>query len=313
MTPEKTSVHGGAILALVLMNIIWGAMFPLTKPALEVIPPYTFTLLRFAVAMAVLLPLNRRESFALLRGPDALKLAIIGLLGFCAAQVSQSVALKLSTASDIALLSTTSPIWIAFLAWLWLGERLKRYGGIGFLLAIAGLTLILWPKGSVGQLGAGQRVLGDAIFMITGFTWACYNVIGKDLMERHPPLPVITATGIVGTIGVVPFAAYELLNGQTPEFTLVSVAGVAYAGLLVTALGFVVLFWALSRVTAVHVAILMYLQPLAGVLIAWLLLHEPLGLEFVIGAALVLGGAYLVTVRSPSEVEEQASAGDGTL
>ena len=80
----------------------------------------------------------------------------------------------------------------------------------------------------------------------------------------------------------------------TPEFTLVGAAGVAYAG-IVTALGFLVFFWSLARVRAAIAGIMMYLQPLAGVLLAWLLLHERPGVEFMIGAGLVLSGVYLVT------------------
>lgn len=294
-TVKETAVPSGALLTLAGINMIWGAMFPFTKTALETIPPFTFTLLRFIVAMIIILPLAGRETLVLLWGPDRLRLAIIGLLGFCMAQVSQTLALKLSTAADIALLSTTSPLWIAFLARMWLGERLNGFGGLGFLFAIAGLLFILWPKESGGPLGMSQRVLGDAIFMVTGFTWACYNVMGKALMERYPPLRVTAAAGIIGTVGIIPFAAFELLSGQIPEFTLVGVAGVAYAGLLGTALGFVVLFWALGLVPAIYAGILMYLQPLAGVVIAWLLLQEPLGVKFLIGSSLVLCGAYLVT------------------
>src|SRR3712207_168314 len=91
-----------AVLAMAGVNVIWGAAFPLTKPALETIPPFTFALLRFALALAVLLPLARGQTLALLRGPDGPRLAIMGLLGFCVAQLAQTLALSLSPASDIA-------------------------------------------------------------------------------------------------------------------------------------------------------------------------------------------------------------------
>jgi drug/metabolite transporter (DMT)-like permease len=289
-----------AVLAMAGVNVIWGAAFPLTKPALEVILPFTFALLRFALALAVLLPLARGQTLALLRGPDGRRLAMMGLLGFCVAQLAQTLALSLSPASDIALLSTATPLWIALLAWLWLGERLGRRVLIGFGLAIGGLALILWPQGGE-TAGAGRRLLGDAIFLANGFTWACYNVMGKDMMARHAPLPATAAAGLVGIAGLLPFAAGEWLTGHTPQWTLVGAAAVGYTGLLVTVLGFLVLFWAYSRVRASQVAITMYLQPLAGVLVAWALLHEPLGGTFFAGAALVFGGVWLVTrVRGKS-------------
>jgi drug/metabolite transporter (DMT)-like permease len=243
--------------------------------------------------------LARGQALALLRGPDGRRLAIMGVLGFCVAQLAQTLALSLSPASDIALLSTASPLWIALLAWLWLGERLNRRGVLGFGLAIGGLALILWPHNG-GTAGAGQRLLGDAIFLVNGLTWACYNVMGKDMMARHAPLPAITAAGLVGVAGLLPFAAGEWLSGRTPHWTLVGAAALAYTGVLVTVLGFLVLFWAYSRVRAAQVAITMYLQPLAGVLVAWALLHEPLGGAFLAGAALVFGGVWLVTRGGPA-------------
>src|SRR6478736_5169750 len=85
-----------------------------------------------SAALAMLLPLARGQALALLRGPDGRRLAIMGVLGFCVAQLAQTLALSLSPASDIALLSTASPLWIALLAWLWLREKLGRRGVLGF-------------------------------------------------------------------------------------------------------------------------------------------------------------------------------------
>jgi drug/metabolite transporter (DMT)-like permease len=276
------------------VNMIWGAAFPLTKPALETIPPFTFALMRFGVALAVLVPLAGRRALALLRGPDRWRLLAMGMLGFCIAQLAQTLALSLSPASDIALLSTGTPLWIALLATVFLGERLGRRGALGFALAIVGLALILWPDGDAAT-GMSRRLLGDAIFLANGLTWACYNVMGKAMMAHHEPLPTTTAAGLAGFAGLLPFAAGEWLMGQTPRLTPVGAAAVAYTGLLVTVVGFLTLFWAYSRVRAAQVAITMYLQPLAGVLVAWALLGERLSGAFLAGAALVFGGVWVVT------------------
>jgi drug/metabolite transporter (DMT)-like permease len=306
LKPHTSALNALApLLAMAGVNVIWGAAFPLTKPALETIPPFTFALLRFGVALAILTPLASRRALALLRGPDRWRLVAMGMLGFCIAQLAQTLALSLSPASDIALLSTGTPLWIALLAAIFLGERLGRRGALGFSLAIAGLALILWPD-DTGATDMGRRLLGDAIFLANGFTWACYNVMGKAMMARHEPLPATTAAGLAGFVGLIPFAAGEWLVGQTPRFTLVGAAAVAYTGLLVTVVGFLTLFWAYSRVRAAQVAITMYLQPLAGVLVAWALLGEQLNGAFLAGAALVFGGVWVVTTtdhRRPTSDE----------
>jgi drug/metabolite transporter (DMT)-like permease len=67
----------------------------------------------------------------------------------------------------------------------------------------------------------------------------------------------------------------------------------------VTVVGYLALFWAYRRASAAQVAVTMYLQPLAGVVLAWLWLGEPLGTWFLIGSGFVLVGVGLVTLRNP--------------
>src|SRR5581483_6325471 len=147
-----------AVLVMAGVNVIWGAAFPLTKPALETIPPLTFAVLRFVLALAVLLVLARGAAFRLLRGPDRGRIIAMGLSGFCFVQLSQTIALQLSPASDIAMIATTTPLWVALLAWPWLGERLSWRGGLGFALAIGGLLLIIWPQRDAGVAFAGRLI-----------------------------------------------------------------------------------------------------------------------------------------------------------
>jgi len=285
-----------AVGTLAFMNVIWGAQYPFTKPALYVIPPFTFTLLRFVLALIFLVPLAGKEWLDLLKGKDRYRIGLLGLMGFCIAQVAQSLALKLSPASDISLLSICQPLWVAALSWIWLKERLEGRGKCGFALAVVGVLLILWPGNGTTEFDSG-RIIGDAIFMITGFSWAVYNVKGKALMDRYPPLATTVAAGVVGTIGILPFSAFEWFSGYSISFNWAAIGGVTYAGLLSTSVGFVALFWALVHVQATHAAVMMYFQPLAGVLIAWLLLGEVITPAFLIGTACVFVGVGAVSLQ----------------
>jgi drug/metabolite transporter (DMT)-like permease len=296
LTVSKSNTAAIAILVMAGVNLIWGAAYALTKPALVTIPPLTFTLLRFLVAMAVLLPLAGRPALALLQGPDRKRLIAMGLLGFGFTQLAQSVALSLSPASDIAPINAMWPLWIAVLAWVLLREKLGRLSWIGFPLAIVGMLLIIWPQDGLTTSASLQRVGGDLLFLICGGAWALYNVMGKEVMARHDPIPATTAAGLVGTISLIPFAGWEVVNGHWPTFSWAGVIAVAYSGLLVTVLGFVVLFWAYRRAGAVQLGVLMYLQPVAGVMMAWWLLGETLSSWFIIGAILVLVGVSLSTL-----------------
>jgi drug/metabolite transporter (DMT)-like permease len=247
------------------------------------------------LALVVLLALARGAALRLLRGRDAGRIIAMGLSGFCFVQLSQMIALELSPASDIVLIGTTTPLWVALLAWPWLGERLSWRGWLGFVLAIGGLSLILWPQGDT-EVALADRVLGDSVFVAGAIGLAVFSLLGRDLMRRHAPLPVTTAAGLVGTLAMLPFAAGEWLSGRIPVFTPIGLVAIAYTGLLVTVFGFLVMFWALGRAEAAPIAAMMYFQPLAGVLLAWLFLGESLGELFLVGAALMLMGVSLVAL-----------------
>ncbi|GAB4123668.1 MAG: DMT family transporter [Roseiflexaceae bacterium] len=281
---------------MALINIIWGVAFPITKPALNDLPPFSFAFLRFVLSLLILLPLAGRSWIALVRGPERWRMLLMGMCGFCLVQVAQTLALTMSPAADISLLSTTSPLWITLLAWPMLGERPDWRGWVGFALAIVGLILVVQPGGATAEAGP-QRLIGNLIFSLGCIAWALYNVVGKELMTRYDPLAATTAACFLGTIGLVPFAAWEVGSKQAFHFSMAALLALLYTALLVTVVGFLVLFWAYRRVSAAQVAITMYLQPLAGVVVAWWWLGEPLGAWFIAGAALVLFGVGLVTWR----------------
>jgi len=289
-----------AVLAMAGVNIIWGMAFPITKPALNDIPPFSFAFLRFSLVLVVLLPLAGRSWVDLLRGPERWRMLILGICGFGCVQLTQVLALQLSPASDIALIATTTPLWITVLAWPMLGERPDLRAWLGFGLAIIGLGLIVWPQGGNSTAVAGQdRLLGAALYLVGSLLWALYNVVGKDVMARHNPLAPTAAACLIGTITLLPFAGWEAASGQQIQITIAGGLALLYTALLVTVVGYLVLFWAYRRASAAQVAVTMYLQPLAGVVLAWLWLGEPLGAWFLIGAAFVLVGVGLVTLRNP--------------
>ena len=59
-----------ALVVMAFVNMIWGAAFPITKPALLDMPPISFAFWRFVVALTVLLPWAPRATWVLITGPE---------------------------------------------------------------------------------------------------------------------------------------------------------------------------------------------------------------------------------------------------
>ncbi len=287
-----------ALSVMACINMIWGAAFPITKPALLDMPPISFAFWRFTVALAVLLPLSARQVWELLRGPERNQLIFMGLIGFCITQITQVYSLVLSPATHIALMSTTTPLWVAIIASITLNEPFSWRMRIGTVLALIGVVIVLNPQEGV-QFDWSVWA-GYGIYLISAIGWATYNVMGRSLMQRITPLPATAAAAFVGVISLLPFTIGEYFNGQVTHITSASVFGVLYTALLVTVLGYLTLFWALGKSSSSNVAAMMYFQPIAGTIVAWLWLNETPTFAFFVGSCLTFIGVWLVIGRPTS-------------
>lgn len=290
----------GVLAALVVMagvNIIWGAAYPITKPALVDIPPIFFALARFVVACLVLVPLAPQATWSLISGPEKQRFFVLGFVGFCLTQMSQVAAIMLSPSSHLALMATTTPLWVAGLAYVWLKEPLTPRMLAGLGVAICGIILVLNPAG--WESAPAGAILGYGIFLVSTVCWASYIVMGRSVMKAHPPVAATAAAAVYGVVSLIPFSVGEYLAGYVPHLTMAGISGILYTGLLVTVVGYLALFWALQRAASGRVSATMYFQPIAGVSVAWLLLGERPSIVFFIGAAVTLIGVYFVTSTAP--------------
>ncbi len=296
---------------MVITCIIWGAAFPITRPGLADVPPATFAFARFLLAALVLLPvmLVKRGGWHFQPG-DWKWVGLAGLLGFTVIQICQNWGLTLSSASDISVLAATEPVTISLMAALFLGEKPATSVWLGLFISMGGVWLVLGlnplalfnPSVSAagssvaGSSAAGSlpyRVLGDLIFLAGTLGFSSYNVISRRLNQRNDGLEFVTGAVLFGLAGLAPICLLELSLATRPvNWSGPAIGGILYAGLLVTVFGFLALSWSLKRVAAARVALLFYMQPVAGVFVAWLL-GEHLSLNFFAGAALILTGVYI--------------------
>ncbi len=304
---SEVQSSGWALVVMAFINMIWGAAYPITKPALHDMPPISFAFWRFVVALIVLIPLAPRATWALISGTERKRFFVMGLIGFCATQITQVEALTLSPSTHIALLSATTPLWVAGLAHYMLGERITRRMIIGIGVAICGMILVLNPQSS-GEVGWGA-LIGYAIYLVSAFCWGMYNVMGRSLMQTHSPVATTAAAAFYGVICLLPFAVGEYAFGMVTHITGATVSGILYTGLMVTVVGYLALFWSLQRATSGKVSAMMYFQPIAGVAFAWVWLHERPNFLFFAGSALTLLGVWFVTSQ-PSETNQLMTASE---
>ncbi|ABK99607.1 DMT family transporter [Pelobacter propionicus] len=281
---------------LVLSSLIWSGNFVVGRGLRGAVPPISLAFWRWAVALAILLPLSwpiLRRQWPLLRRNWRL-LALNGLLGVAGFNTLLYIALQSTTATNALLIDSTIPVFIALLSWLFGEGALTRRQLLGVLVSLAGVITIIC-RADVRSLVSFQANRGDLWVLLAVVCWALYTVLLRRLPDGAHPLGVLTVMVMVGLLGLAPFYFWELGQGGRVLLTAPVVVGLAYVGLFASVLAFIMWNRAVVQVGANRAGLFVHLMPLFGTILSVLFLGESFHLFHLSGMALIFSGIYLTT------------------
>jgi drug/metabolite transporter (DMT)-like permease len=218
-------------------------------------------------------------------GRDWLGLVVIGVLWFGVYNVALNQGEHHVDAGTSAMLIQISPVLIAVLATLFLGERFTPWLGVGLVLAFAGVVLI-----GVSQPGGHNDLVGVLLCLLAALVYSIALVVQKPLVSRLSALHVTWLACTVGAVACLPFAGQ--LVSATGDASPSDIWWVIYLGLFPTAIAFTTYAFALQHMTASSLGITTYLVPPLTIAMGWLFLGEtPPGMAYVGGALALVGVA----------------------
>lgn len=205
--------------------------------------------------------------------------------------------LKLTSAAHMSVFLYTAPIFTALgLHFMLPSERLRLLQWLGILLSFAGIALAFAGGVQLDRID-GRTLLGDAFGVLAGLAWGATTVVvrGSRLSEAPATLTLFYQL-MVGFVGLLMIA---LLTGQIGMVTLtpLAIGSVLFQGLVVSFVSYLTWFWLLRKYLASNLAVFSFITPLFGVTFGVLLLGEPLSVNFVLGALMVLAGVVLVSAE----------------
>lgn len=263
-----------------------------TKVALDHMSPVELMGLRFLVAIPVLLGLSavRRAPIRLPRRPGRVLLGsfLFGLHFFV-----QIHGLRFTTAVNTGWLIAMSPLVVALLAFLVLGEPMGRRTLLGIAVATSGILLLV-SRGRLGSLGWLSSV-GDWLIVASAHTWALFTIATRDLSRSEDPLTVTLSILIPAAAVVLAVMAFRSNWASLLAMPVEVAAAVLFLGILGTALGQWLWQIGIAKVGAAEAGLFLYLEPLATTALAVPFLGEPLSATTVAGGLLVLAGVRFAT------------------
>ena len=291
-----------AILALLATALLWGSNHTAARAIHDALPLPSLVFWRWAIALTLLLPIALpgllRERAAIRR--NALRIALLGLVGVGLFSVSLYAGAYLSPALEVGLLNATTPIWVLLIATVVgrMRPRLAQVGGI--LIAMAGVTLVLMkgmPTGLAGfHFGAGNLFSITAAVLFAIYTYSLgQNPIGISALS----LTALTALAGFVLVFCPVYAVFLGFGGQDPFTSGFRVEPVTLTVLYIAAgptlLGNLFWIYGAARVGAARAGPFLYFSPLATVALSATLLGETITPLQMVGGAAILAGLWIST------------------
>jgi drug/metabolite transporter (DMT)-like permease len=285
--------------ALLLLGALWGASFLFIEVAVPVLGPVLLVDLRVLLAAgALVLCAVAVGSLPGLRARWKEFLFLGGLNAAAPFTLIATSQLNL-TASLAAILNSTTPLFGAVVAAVWIGEALTVRKAVGLLLGVAGVAVLVGldpvPLSGVVLLAVGASLLAALCYALGG-------VYAKRTFSGVSPLGMGIGQQVGATVILLP-PAVATLPEELPSLTVVlSVLGLA---LLSTAIAYLLYFRLITSVGPTKTLTVTFLVPVFGVLFGVLLLEEPVSVGTFIGMGTILSSVGLVTgVRFRSAKEK---------
>ncbi len=291
--PENTHspLHWGAVATGVLALSTASVLIRLANaPALVVGAQ------RLLLAAAILTPWAwprvRREWAELDR--RQIGLVILSGLALAAHFALWITSLSLTSVASSVILVTTTPIFVALISAVFLGERIQGAQLIAIGVAFAGSVVV-----SLGDLTlSGDALLGDAMALGGAVATSIYILTGRAVRRRLSTLAYVWPCYSVAGLGLL----LSCLGTQQPLTGYDTQSYLAFLALALVPqiLGHSCFSWALAHFSPVFVTVAILGEPIGATLLAFLVLGETPPPNALLGGVLILGGILLASGQEGS-------------
>lgn len=283
---------------LLSVMLLWASNVIIGRLIAGVWSPFALSLWRWGLAFLILLPFAGpalwRHRATIRR--HARLIVLLGILSVGLFNTLLYVALNYTSAINVALINSTTPIMILLLSRLLLGTRMTPRVIVGVVLGLIGAAIIV-TRGDLATLLGLRFNLGDMIQTVAILIWALYSV----LLQRHPvavpPLVLQLAMTAAGLPVLMLIFAVMPSGGATAPRDLLDGAMLAYLAIGVSLASTLLWNTSILKVGARVAGFFNYLTPPIVALLSVLLLDEHLRPFHGVGFALILAGILFATLK----------------
>lgn len=257
------------------------------------IPPFSLAFARWAIVAAGLASFafnDLKSQWPQIRSQRWPILAA-GFLGMFLCGGPVYIAGVTTTAINIALIMSLSPIVVLAVSWLMGLENIGLTRLFGVMLALGGAMLVIL-RGNAAALHSTAFVYGDILVVGAMLAWSGYTLLQSRAASSVPFIGRICLFAAAGALFSMPFAVHEAMIEPARVASWHALGVYLFAGLVPGILAYGGFAWLDARFGSVRTSLVLYVGPVASAVLSFLMLGEPPHAIHYLGGALILGGVW---------------------
>lgn len=272
-------------------TVLWGGVFTAAKLGMQEIPVSAFLTARLLIAATLLVLISGGIGWARALGVPLRQFLVAGLAQGTF-QVLLLQGIHHTSPALSAILLASAPLLTA----AWLGttgrERLaaRQWAGLG--LGFGGVVLLVSADGFAG----GASLFGNLLAFGAAVAWAWYSLAIGPVTRAVGPIRAAAGTIGVAAVALLPFGGGELIGVPWGRISFAAWAGLLYGAVIGLVIATVLWVRSIERHGTQATMNYSYVEPVAAVIIAALVLGDVLRPVQALGGVCALLGVYLASV-----------------
>lgn len=294
-------------LAMLGANVCWGLMSPVVKLvfASGLIAPLIMVDFRVAGAAALFWLTSLFLPHENMPAADALRLFGAGMLGILLNQGCFIIGVSLTSPGEASLVTTTMPMWVMLLAWVFLREpiTLKKAGGI--ILGATGALILIFGNGAK-TAGGTSPALGDFIVLMAQLSYATYLTIYRNFIRKYSLVTLMKWMFLSAAIVSLPATIPQIASTDWSAISLSEWLGIGYVVVFGTFVAYICIMIGQKNLRPTIVGMYNYVQPIVATLVGICLGLDTFNLAKAMAVLLIFSGVYLVTISkaAPNDAKQ---------
>ncbi|WP_348945799.1 EamA family transporter [Chitinibacter sp. FCG-7] len=300
MNFNRYSLYLLASMALVGANVGIG------KAIVMVVPVLLFTLMRFVVGVAFLLPHYRLARMKQVSRRQWLGLFLQALFGTFLFTLLMLYGLTQTSAMAAGVITSTIPAVVIVLSWLVLREKLHARAVLAVVLAVIGMLMI---NVSQADGGGASTLLGNALIAAAVVCESIYVILSRRLTQSLAAIEICAYTHLIGLLLILPLSLGTLWQFDFAVIDLPGWGMIIWYGLAASVWSFWLWMKGIQHVPAQQAGVFTAALPVAAMLYAMIFLGESATVAHGLALLCVMAAIVCASTKPPSASAATPPAG----